>query len=224
MNNMSKKIIIIGNTGNAKLAHYFFTNDSEYEVVAFSVDEEYITEPIYCGLKVVPFQEIERLYPPNEYSAFVAIGYNKMNIIRENKYNEIKAKGYFLPNYISSKCSFLTHEPIGDNNLILEDNTIQPFVSIGSNNVFWSGNHIGHDVKIGNHNFLTSHVVVSGFTRICNNVFIGVNATLRDDITIANFTLIAAGAIIMKNTQPEEVYLPAQSTLYKKKSTEIQIS
>jgi len=41
----------------------------------------------------------------------------------------------------------------------------------------------------------------TGFTKIKNNTFIGVNATLRDDITIEDKTLIAAGAIIMKNTE-----------------------
>jgi len=151
------------------------------------------------------------------------VGYSKMNGIREQLYNRVKSYGYLMPNYISPKCNFLTNNPIGDNNFILEDNTIQPFAKIGSNNVLWSGNHIGHDVFIGNHNFITSHVVISGFTQIKNNVFIGVNATLRDDIIIEDKTLIAAGAIIMKSTEKEQVYLPAQSSVFHKKSTEIKI-
>lgn len=147
-----------------------------------------------------------------------------MNSTRERLYIKMKSYGYNLPNYISPSCSFLTDEIIGDNNFILEDNTIQPFVKIGSNNVLWCGNHIGHDVRIHNHNFLTSHVVVSGFTQIMNNTFIGVNATLRDNILISDKTLIGAGAIIMKNTKKEEVYLAPNSIVYSKKSTEIIIS
>ena len=220
----NKKLIIIGNTSNAKLAHYFFTNDSEYEVVAFSVNEKYILEKSFCGLPVVPLEKIEKTHAPGSYDCFVAVGYNKMNKIREQLYGEVKAKGYTLPNYISSRCSFLTQEKIGDNNLILEDNTIQPFVKIGNNNVFWSGNHIGHDGSIGNNNFITSHVVVSGFVTIKNNCFLGVNATLRDAITIHNETLIAAGAIIMKDTVEKGVYLPARSVMHDKKSDELEIS
>jgi sugar O-acyltransferase (sialic acid O-acetyltransferase NeuD family) len=220
----NKKLVIIGNTSNAKLAAYFFNTDSEYEVAAFSVNKAYITEPVFRGLPVTPFEEVEKQYPPSEYDAFVAVGYNKMNKIRETLYRECKAKGYKLPNYISSRCSFLTQEPIGDNNLILEDNTIQPFVTIGSNNVLWSGNHIGHDGTIGDHNFITSHVVVSGFVKIQNNCFIGVNATIRDAITISSETLIAAGAIIMKDTVEKGVYVPARSVLLEKKSDEITIS
>ncbi len=220
----NKKLIIIGNTSNARLTKFFFENDSNYEVAAFSVNEKYITENTFEGIPVVPFENLEKDFPAAEYDVFVAVGYNNMNKIREQLYYECKKKGYFLPNYISSRCSFLTKEIIGDNNLILEDNTIQPFVKIGSNNVLWSGNHIGHDTVIGDHNFLTSHVVVSGFVTIENNCFIGVNATLRDAITIASETLIAAGCIIMKDTQKEDVYVPARSVKLEKKSSEITIS
>jgi sugar O-acyltransferase (sialic acid O-acetyltransferase NeuD family) len=219
-----KKLIIIGLSNNAKLAAYYFEKDSDYSVIGFSVNSAYVIEDKFCNLPVYDLETLELKFPPSEVDVFVAVGYKNMNLIRENLYNSVKEKGYFLPNYISSKCSFLTEEKIGDNNMILEDNTIQPFVKIGSNNVLWSGNHIGHDVEIGDHNFITSHVVISGFTKIKNHCFIGVNATLRDEIEIANKTLIAAGAIIMKSTNEEEVYLSAKSVLIDKKSTELTIS
>jgi sugar O-acyltransferase (sialic acid O-acetyltransferase NeuD family) len=220
----NKKLIIIGLSNNAKLAAYYFENDSEYTVVGFAVSTAYKTDEIFYDLPVFELERLEYNYPPSNFDVFVAIGYKGMNKIREFLYNLVKNKGYFLPNYISSKCTFLTEEIIGDNNFILEDNTIQPFVKIGSNNVLWSGNHIGHDVEIGNHNFIASHVVISGFTRIKNNCFIGVNATIRDGIELANKTLVAAAAVIMKNTKEEEVHLAPKSVLIDKKSVDLEIS
>ena len=220
----SKKLIIVGLSNNAKLAAFYFNKDTEFRVVAYAVNREFKNTDLFQGLPVVDLESLNELYNPNEYSAFVAVGYNKMNGVREFLYNKLKELGYSLPNYISPKCNFLTEEQIGDNNLILEDNTIQPFVKIGSNNVLWSGNHIGHDVGIGDHNFITSHVVVSGFTKIENNTFIGVNATIRDGIVISNKSLIAAGAIIMKSTSEGDVWAPAKSSLFSKKSDQIQIS
>ncbi|MBK8982163.1 MAG: acetyltransferase [Ignavibacteria bacterium] len=220
----NKKVVIIGNTSNARLAKYFFDIDSEYETSAFSVNEKYISETEFEGLPIKAFEDIEKTYPPSEYDAFVAVGYTNMNKVREDLYNQCKEKGYKLANYISSRCSYLSQFQPGDNCFILEDNTIQPFVKIGNNVVLWSGNHIGHDVKIEDHNFITSHVVVSGFVTIKRNCFLGVNATIRDGITIAPETLIAAGAIIMKDTEEKGVYLPARSTLFEKKSDEIKIS
>ena len=220
----TKKLVIIGNTSNAKLAHYFFQKDSDYQVVAFSVDEKYIDSNTFCNIPVVAFEKLQETHPSNEYDAFVAVGYTDMNRLREDLYNRTKEKGYNLPNYISSKCSFLTEEKIGDNNLILEDNTIQPFVKIGNNNVLWSGNHIGHDVVIKNNCFITSHVVVSGFTVIENNVFLAVNSTFRDAITLGAYSLIGAGATIMKDTEPESVFLAPKPFKMGKKSTDLKIS
>lgn len=219
-----KKLVIIGDQANAKVAYCLFENDTEYQVVGFSVEKDYLVQKQFMNLPVVELETLNKTHPPKEFDAFVAVGYSKMNTIREKLYYKVKEMGYFLPNYISPRCSFLTEESIGDNNLILEDNTIQHFVKIGSNNVLWSGNHIGHEAEIKDHCYITSHVVISGFTIIENNCFLGVNSTLRDNIIVAPFTLVGAGAIIMKNTEKEGVYLPARTIKLEKKSTEIEIS
>jgi UDP-3-O-[3-hydroxymyristoyl] glucosamine N-acyltransferase len=85
----------------------------------------------------------------------------------------------------------------------------------------WSGNHIGHDAIIDDHCFLASHIVVSGRVRIGEACFIGVNATLRNAITLAPRTLVGAGAVIMKDTTEGAVYLAPRPTVAEKRSDEI---
>ncbi|HEX5874402.1 MAG TPA: acetyltransferase [Pyrinomonadaceae bacterium] len=217
------KLIIFGAGDIARLAHYYFTRDSEHQVIAFTVDQKYRQGETFLDLPLVSFEEVTDSYPPDECKMFVALSYARMNRLREEKYHAAKEKGYELVSYISSRCSFLTDHPVGDNCFILEDNTIQPFVRIGNNVTLWSGNHIGHDATIEDHCFLASHIVVSGYVRIGNNCFIGVNATLRNSITIAPETLIGAGAVIMKDTVPKGVYLPPRAELSKKTSDEIEL-
>jgi sugar O-acyltransferase (sialic acid O-acetyltransferase NeuD family) len=219
-----KEIVIIGDTSNAKLAHYYFENDSNYTIKAFCVEDEFKLKNEFCGLPVISFSQLLKLFPPDKFQCFVAVGYNQMNDVRKKLFEKVKNLGYNMPNYISSKCSFLTNEEIGENNLILEDNTIQPFVKIGSNNVFWSGNHIGHDVEICNHVYITSHVVISGFTKIGNNCFLGVNSTFRDAIEIAEYSLIGAGACVMKKTNKGDVLLAQKPFKMDKRSWELKIS
>lgn len=218
---MSKKLIIVGTSASAKIAHFYFERDTDYEVVAFAVQSQYKKESFFENKMVIDIESMNSTHPSSEYDCFVAIGYSKMNSTRERLYNEIKSKGYTLPNYISPYCTFRTTERVGDNNFILEDNTIQPFVSIGSNNVFWSGNHIGHDAVIGDHNFISSHVVVSGYVTIENNCFLGVNSSLHNNIRIKNRSLIAAGAVISGDTNEEDVITPPRSIIISKKSSEL---
>jgi sugar O-acyltransferase (sialic acid O-acetyltransferase NeuD family) len=217
------RLVIFGAGDIARLAHYYFTRDSEHEVAAFTVDEKYRQADTFLDLPLVPFEEVGKRYPTDEYKMFVALSYARMNKLRAEKYYQAKENGYELVSYLSSRCSFLTDHPVGDNCFILEDNTIQPFVKIANNVTLWSGNHIGHDAVIEDHCFLASHIVVSGYVRIRNNCFIGVNATLRNSITIAPETLIGAGAVIMKDTVEQGVYLPERAKLFAKKSSEIEL-
>jgi sugar O-acyltransferase (sialic acid O-acetyltransferase NeuD family) len=217
------QIIVFGASDIARLAHHYFSTDSDHQVVAFTVDREYCQTESFLDLPLVPADQVAARYSPSSYKMFVAISYVKMNRVRAAKYAEMKALGYELVSYISSRCSFLSQYAPGDNCFILEDNTVQPFVRIGSNVTLWSGNHIGHDSIIGDHCFISSHVVVSGHVRIEPGCFIGVNATLRNSITIADHTLVGAGAIIMKDTTPRSVYLGARAERFVKTSDDVDL-
>ena len=219
---MKSKVVIFGLGDNAELAKFYFDTDSQFEPVAFVVDAKYKDGDDFCGMPVVEFESIVDSYPPEEYHIFIAVGYTDMNSVRESKYNQAKELGYKFANYISSRATVLTNE-IGDNNFILEDNTIQPFVKIGNNNVIWSGNHIGHHGSIGNHCFITSQVTISGRVNISDNCFLGVNSTFRDDIQIAYKTLVGAHAWISKSTHEYDVFVPQSTKIFPKKSNELKI-
>ncbi|KOO58153.1 transferase [Rheinheimera sp. KL1] len=203
---MKKKLVIFGSGDIAQLAHYYFTEDSDYEVVAFTVDREYKTEDTFCGLPVIAFEMLQSVYSANDVSIFVALSYSKLNSIRKEKYLMVKSFGYMLASYISSKATVLNNWKIGENCFILEDNTIQPFVEIGNNITLWSGNHIGHHSVIRDHTFLASHIVVSGGVIIGEQCFIGVNATLRDHISIGERCVVGAGALLLGDAEADGVY------------------
>ena len=217
------KLVIFGAGDIARLADFYFTSDSEHEVTAFAVDNAYRNADTFLGRPLVAAEEVVERYPAAEYAMFVALSYTKMNRLRAQKYDAMRAAGYRLVTYVSSRCTYLSQSPPGDNCFILEDNTIQPFVRIGSNVTLWSGNHIGHDSTIDDHCFISSHVVVSGHVRIRSYCFVGVNATLRNSIEIAPGTLIGAGAVIMKDTHENGVYLPQRAELFSKRSDEIDL-
>lgn len=200
------KIVIFGIQDFAELAHYYIEKDTPHEVVAFSVDKDYIpSNPFFKELPIVPFESVEDIYPPTDFKFFAPLSPRNMNKLRESVYLRIKEKGYELISYVSSKATIFNNE-IGENCFILENNTLQPFTNIGNNVVLWSGNHIGHHGVIKDHVTFTSHVVMSGHCIIESFSFFGVNATLRDRITIAEGTLVAMGACIFKSTEPWGLY------------------
>jgi sugar O-acyltransferase (sialic acid O-acetyltransferase NeuD family) len=204
---MKKRLVVFGAGDIAQLAHFYFSKDSQYEVVAFSVDACYLNESVFCGLPIVPFEDVASRYPPAQYDFFVALSYSKLNAVRKEKYLAAKALGYRLASCVSSHATVLNEGQIGDNCFILEDNTIQPFATIGNNVTLWSGNHIGHHSVIRDHTFIASHVVISGGVEIGEQCFVGVNATLRDHIIVGNKCVIGAGALLLANVESEGVYI-----------------
>jgi sugar O-acyltransferase (sialic acid O-acetyltransferase NeuD family) len=216
---MHKKLVIFGSGDIAQLAHYYFTTDSEYEVVGFTVDREYATESEFCGLPLVAFDEVTNRFPPESHSMFVALAYAKLNGVRKEKFLAARAQGYELASYVSSHATVLNDGRIGQNVFLLEDNTIQPFVTIGDNVTLWSGNHIGHHSTIKDHCFLASHIVVSGGVTIEEQCFIGVNATLRDHITVGSLCVVGAGVLLLGNADPEGLYVGTKTERSPKPST-----
>jgi sugar O-acyltransferase (sialic acid O-acetyltransferase NeuD family) len=204
-----KKLLIFGTGDSGELAHWYFTRDAGREVAAFTLDAAYLREERFAGLPVVDFASAHAAYPPETHDLFVAVGYTKLNAVRRDRYLEGKRRGWGIASYVSPRASVLNDGRIGENCFILEDNTIQPFVTIGDNVTLWSGNHIGHHSTIGDHCFITSHVVVSGGVRVGERCFLGVNATIRDHVTIGAGCVIGAGSLILADVPDDSVHAAA---------------
>jgi sugar O-acyltransferase (sialic acid O-acetyltransferase NeuD family) len=205
-------LIIFGAGDIAELAHFYFRHDdSAHRPVGFVVDGAYLKETSFRGLPVVAFEEAITAFPPANHRGFVALSYAKVNALRGEKCAAMEAAGYKLASYISSRATVFDGFAAGPNAFILEDNTIQPFARVGRNVTMWSGNHIGHHSVIEDDVFITSHVVVSGGVKVGRRSFLGVNATLRNHITIGERCVIGAGALLLNDAEPEGVYMGSAS-------------
>jgi sugar O-acyltransferase (sialic acid O-acetyltransferase NeuD family) len=207
----TKQIIIVGTSAFAEIAYEYFTHDSEYKVVAFCVEKQFIKENKKYNLPVLAYEDIETIYSPSQYYFFAALVYKQLNRLRTRLYYGMKEKGYKPASYISKNAFVWKNAVIGEHCFIFENNTIQPFVEIGNNVILWSGNHIGHHSKIDNNCFISSHVVVSGYCTIKKNCFFGVNSTIADQITVEEDCFIGSGGIITKNTEKAQIFNPTQT-------------
>jgi sugar O-acyltransferase (sialic acid O-acetyltransferase NeuD family) len=206
-----RKLVIYGTGLIGEVAAFFFGKDSKYAVAAFTNSSEFIKSEQFQGLPLVAFETIHETHPPSDYDVFIALGYAKTNQIRQARFGEAKAKGYTCATYISSRATYFD-TPVGENCFILENNVIQPFVTIGDDVTLWSGNHIGHHSKIHDHCFISSHVVVSGGCDIGENCFLGVNSTVRDNVSLGRFVVMSPGSIAMKDCDERTVVQPPEST------------
>lgn len=194
---MSKKrLLLIGAGEFAEWLYEYFTSDSDYKVVGFTVDEVFISEPSLHGLPVVPWEEAERLFAPVKHQAFIAAAYTGLNRLRSRFYLEARSKGYQLASYISSHATVSPRAAVGDAALILEGSVLQPYCRIGNNVCLGMGSCVCHHSEIGDHNFLSAHVVVLGRARTADHCFFGANSTVFDHRVIGSNCIIGAGAAV----------------------------
>lgn len=198
---MKKKLVIYGIGKYAQYAHYVFDHDTNYEVVAFCIESSYHKAESHSDYPLVPFDELEVLFPPQSHHLFIAVGQNE---IRKRIYNEALDKKYDLASYVSSKANTWPNLTVGKNCFIGEGSTLQPFVEIGNNCILFAAN-IGHHSRIGN-NVLLSSVTLGGNVEVEDNCFVGMNSTIAQNVKIGKDTIIGMGCSISKNISSNSVY------------------
>jgi sugar O-acyltransferase (sialic acid O-acetyltransferase NeuD family) len=194
-----RDLLILGDSAFAEIAYEYFTHDSDYRVVGFAVEREYLRRESLFDLPVIALDEAPRRFPAASHSFYAALVYTQGNRLRARLYREAKALGYAPASYVSSRAFVWRNVILGEHSFVFESNVVQPFVTIGDNCVLWSGNHIGHHSRIGDDCFVSSHVVVSGFCAIGNRCFMGVNSTVANNISIGSDCVVGAAATIVRD-------------------------
>lgn len=212
------KLIIYGVGRFADYVIYAFQNDSRYEVVALTVESAFRPpeDRNYFHLPVVCFEEVEEIYPPNEYLMFIAVG---NNWLRQRLFEESRKKGFQFANYLSSKATFWPDLTCGENVFIAESSHIQPFVSLGDNTILF-GPKIGHHCCVGKNVLMTS-CTLGGNVKIGNNSFIGIHACIKQGVKVGNNNIIGMGCSIAYDTNDDEVYSDRASVKRKVSSQRI---
>jgi sugar O-acyltransferase (sialic acid O-acetyltransferase NeuD family) len=209
-----ERVVIVGTGETASLAFEYFCYDSPHEVVAFSAEASFITSDTFCGLPLVPFEELAKVYPPDDYRAFVSVSLTQLNRVRRRLYDGVRAAGFSCVSYVSSHAFVLPSAQIGENAFIQEHVSVQHNVRVGENVFLSSGTCVGHSSVVEDDVFTGPHVVICGMCRIGHSTFMGANCSISPEVTVARDCVIGAGANVLTDTEPRQVYVgsPARPT------------
>lgn len=211
----NKKLIIFGNSPYASMVYDYFDLESDYEVVAFTVNECYISAPFFRDKPVVPFENIELMYSPSEYDMFIAVGSKNLNQTREHFYLEAINKKYSLASFVSPRASIGHKVKVGKNCIIMEGSWVLYNSTIGDDCIVWPGAFISHDNTVYQHSYIVGRT--NGFCTIGRNCFIGAGSMIADRVKIASYNFITMSAIINKDTQENSLYSMDLNQTYAKK-------
>jgi sugar O-acyltransferase (sialic acid O-acetyltransferase NeuD family) len=215
-----KPLIIFGFGKIADVVYNHISRDKEYEVVAFTCDAEWLpqsseTNRRHLGYPVFPFEDLDKYFPPESVSMFVAIGYHDLNLLRATKCKEVKAKGYTLINYVSPRVDCGPWLDIGENCLILDGVGIQPGVKIGNNVSIWNNVLIGHHSTVQDHCWIAAGATLGGLVSIGDRCFVGLNATIGGELSVGPESFLGAATLVTKDVPPKSVFIAASTQKYR---------
>jgi len=202
-----ERVILIGTGAFAEVAYEYFTHDSTYEVVAFSVEERFLEARTLFGLPVIAFEELSEHFAPADHHFFVAITYFGLNKVRARLYDRGLDLGYRAASYVSSRAFVWSNAELGAHCFVFENATIQPFVSIGEDVIFWSGAFIAHHARIGNHCFVAAHSAVNGTVTVGDYSFLGANSTIANHVAVGENCIVSAGSHVMSDVDEDQVIM-----------------
>lgn len=199
---MSKKnVFVFGTRENSECcAHDINVNDPDARLAGFVEDDPTCADK--DGFPVLSYRELlsslENIY--------LIIPLSK-NRLRHDIFLRAKRDGFSLYSFISPLARVWDRDIVGENCYIQEFNNLQFGTVVSDNCILWAGNHFGHHGTLGISSQLTSHVVVSGRCRIGQFCYFGVNASVRDGVSITDKVVVGMNSGVTKSLHDSGLYV-----------------
>ncbi len=203
-----KKNVIFGNNNIAKmLCQDLLRCGSDFKVVAFCVDDEYLTGDTFLGLPQLSFLSACSVYPPSDFNMISTVNTTTALRSRLDIFRRIKDAGYHMPNYVSPMADVSPEIEMGENNIIMAQAHVGLGGKMGDFNLIRQGAYIGHDFHLGDNNVFAPRSIGGGHLETGNNSYFGLGSIVIDNISIADDTFIGAGAVVIRHTQAATLYV-----------------
>lgn len=198
-----KEVILFGSTNLATMLYYDAAGRDDFKIACLAVEKAYLrgrTE--HLGLPVVVFEEVQDLFPPDEYDMMVLFHGQPRVRERGEKFALAKGRGYLLRNYVSRGADVTPDLTMGENNIIQRGAHVGFGGTMGHDNLIRQMVYLGHEFQIGSHNTFVAGSIIGGNCRIGDHCFFGLGAIVLNWSTIASDSFIGAGSTVIKNTEP----------------------
>ena len=193
-----QRVIVYGAGGFSEIFYHEACMYGAIEIVAFTVDRAYMVAEAFCGLPVVPFEEVVTLFPPEEYGMLVVTSPRRFRV-RKEMYLKAKERGYTLANYISPRAIVEPGVRMGDNNIIFSDVFIGHHAVLGNDNIIRQKVYLGHQSEVKDHNVIVAGCTLGGCSKIGNLSFFGLGMVGRDGVTYGEEAFVGLGSVVTKD-------------------------
>ena len=167
--------------------------------------------------KPILAEEIKQVPNFREYAYFISIGDTEP---RKRLFEEIRRLGLETVNIIDKTAMISDSVEIGTGNFIGKMVIINIGTVIGDNNMINSKALIEHHCTIKNHTRIATATVMNGDVVVEDGVYLGSMACCIGQQRLGEFSVIGAGAVILKDIEPYVTAVGVPAKVIKRRVSE----
>lgn len=212
MTPLPRKLFVVGSGGFGREVAWLASSIRSDVELQFVVDRpEYLT-PDVAGISV---RLLADLRPEADGAHYVvAIGDPQA---RKRLANLMECSGFTATSLVHPSVQMSERVAVGVGSILAAGSILTVDIEVGRHSQVHVGCAVGHDAVIGDFSTLCPGVRVSGNVRIGNGVFLGVGAVIINGspgkpLTIGDHAVIAAGACVTKDVEPDTMVAGVPAT------------
>lgn len=207
-----RKIVIIGDSGHAKVIRDIVDVSDEMEVIAM-LDDKYSEAFVDKGLLKGPTADLPSLIEMDPHlGVVIGIGSNQV------RKNIVVKLDFALTNYVS-----LIHPTavVSPNARILEGTVVMPGAiinadaQIGKHAIVNSGSVVEHDCVVGDYAHVSPLAVLTGGVCIGEGTHVGAGASIIPVKKVGTWSTIGAGAVVVSDIDDNVTVVGAPARVVK---------
>ena len=204
-----KKVLILGGLGNASVIANAIMDanrrgSNEYEFAGYINDRDNVEEiegyPVKGGLKDIP--------------RFIDEGYYFLNTIykidgqreRVQNFNSLNIPDERLAVFVHPTAYIAANVEFGPGSVVMPNAIVSTSVKLGKCVRVMIGAIISHHCTIGAHTFVAAGSCSGSHLKVGEGVHISMNCTIRETLSIGNYSTLAMGSVLLKDMGELEIW------------------
>ena len=209
-----KKVIVVGAGGFGREVIEIFQDINkimmEWEIIGFVDDDKKLQGSTINGFPVLGDIDWLIANAKSEIACVIAVG---NPIIKKKIADKLDLGGIKFVNAIHPTVIMSEFVKIGKDVIICAGSILTVNIKIGNHVLLNLNCTVGHDAIIEDYCSMMTAVKINGNDHLHMGVFIGTGATLINDVSVGCWSILGAGAVVVKDI-PENVLavgIPAKS-------------
>ena len=195
-----RDLIIVGTSKASALIACVIEREEQARVLAYTTYRSMIKENSLAGKPVVAIEDLNEMYDMENTYILNTIGYTEMNTVRERVFKDMKQRFKNIYTFLSKNALIYT-DSIGLGSIVMPGAYVGPYVEVGESCLIMAQSSVPHHITVEDFSYIAARAVIGGTSIIGHHSFIGINATVKNKVNLAPYTLIGSGSNVLASIE-----------------------